>query len=152
MTTWLDGVIKFFIADKSYGFINPDDGTGDVFFHQSALQGLKGAGRLFYAHPPFVLFIAAVPPYLCLCSLHLRLDYSLLWEQGQTATSVCPCNTSGASIGSRWRTGSAKLHRSSLFQQMRMVGRVRSLLLRRGATFVQLLVPQCGVIPEVRLF
>lgn len=37
------GVVKWFNPNKSFGFIKPDDGGGDVFVHITALQaaGLK---------------------------------------------------------------------------------------------------------------
>jgi cold shock protein len=38
------GTIKWFNAQKGYGFIQPDDGSNDVFVHISAVEraGLRG--------------------------------------------------------------------------------------------------------------
>ena len=42
MTT---GTVKWFNAQKGYGFIQPDDGSKDVFVHISAVER-SGIGRL----------------------------------------------------------------------------------------------------------
>ena len=37
----MKGTIKRLIADKSFGFIGPEDGSKDVFFHATGLQGVE---------------------------------------------------------------------------------------------------------------
>ena len=40
-----NGTVKWFNAQKGYGFIQPDDGSKDVFVHISAVEG-AGMGSL----------------------------------------------------------------------------------------------------------
>ena len=37
----MKGTIKNIIFDKHFGFITPEDGSKDVFFHESGLEGVQ---------------------------------------------------------------------------------------------------------------
>ncbi len=37
----MKGTIKTVIADKNFGFITPEDGSKDVFFHATGLVGVE---------------------------------------------------------------------------------------------------------------
>lgn len=36
----MKGTVKSVISEKHFGFITPEDGSKDVFFHESGLQGM----------------------------------------------------------------------------------------------------------------
>ena len=37
----MKGTVKSIISEKHFGFITPEDGSKDVFFHESGLQGVQ---------------------------------------------------------------------------------------------------------------
>lgn len=43
-TTMIKGTVKFYNEQKGYGFIQPEDGSKDVFVHATALErcGMNG--------------------------------------------------------------------------------------------------------------
>jgi CspA family cold shock protein len=51
------GVVKFLNTDKGYGFIKPDDGSGDIFVHitaveQAGLRALNEGQKVAYEIEP----------------------------------------------------------------------------------------------------
>ncbi|MEO0510577.1 MAG: cold-shock protein [Verrucomicrobiota bacterium] len=40
------GTVKWFDAEKGYGFIQPDDGSKDLFVHHSEIQSDGGYAKL----------------------------------------------------------------------------------------------------------
>lgn len=37
----MKGTIKTVVADKNFGFITPEEGSKDIFFHASSLSGVE---------------------------------------------------------------------------------------------------------------
>jgi len=37
----MKGTIKTLVSEKHFGFITPEDGSKDVFFHESGLNGIQ---------------------------------------------------------------------------------------------------------------
>lgn len=40
------GIVKWFNADKGFGFIMPEDGSKDLFVHHSQIKGVEGYATL----------------------------------------------------------------------------------------------------------
>jgi len=37
----MKGTIKTIVAEKNFGFITPEDGSKDIFFHATSLNGIE---------------------------------------------------------------------------------------------------------------
>ena len=37
----MKGTVKTIVAEKNFGFITPEDGSKDIFFHASSLVGIE---------------------------------------------------------------------------------------------------------------
>ena len=91
------GTVKWFNAQKGFGFITPDDGSDEIFVHQSEI---KANGFRSLAKQP----VQSVPPALCDPRAH-RLG---LWPWGDVPghTAAAWAHTRRSSCHARLAEGS----------------------------------------------
>lgn len=59
------GTIKLFNPDRHFGFVKPDDGSADIFYHGSTVQGTvpKEGDMVFYEIGPCDLTEKSAQPW-----------------------------------------------------------------------------------------
>jgi cold shock protein len=86
------GTVKWFNPDKGFGFIAPDDGTADVFVHQSAID--MGGYRTLTENQKVEYTVRQGPKGPQADKVHAR------WQQSGRRVYLCGRGTLSWSIAS----------------------------------------------------
>ena len=113
------GIVKWFRADKGYGFIDLGDGLGDVFLHAKVLRGCQG--------------LEAAPPG---ATVRLILDDG---PRGRQATRVLDVDMATSTVATRpvrLEPKTASRRRYDLSSAVELTGKVKWFDAVRGFGFV----------------
>ena len=113
------GVVKWFRADKGYGFIDLGDGLGDVFLHAKVLRGCRG--------------LEAAPPG---ATLRVILDDGPRGRQATRVLDVDPATSSAAAHPVRLDPKTASRRKYDAASTTELTGKVKWFDAVRGFGFI----------------